>query len=106
MVIENSPPDNEGTVNGIWSIILHHYLPTSEPYIHRAQEYVTKGFTDWWIHQWQLPAEVRRPFLITQCKRQKRENEPKTWLEAENQLRKYIKGMAKKRKRPIMGSRS
>lgn len=99
-----NPADHEGTVNGVWLIILQHYFPGSQLYVHRAQEYVSQGFTDWWTHQWMsspgLSNLVKRPFLVSQCKRESRQEDEASWHEAQDQLRRYLPGMALRSGRP------
>ena len=43
---------------------------------------------------------VKRPFLVSQCKRESRQEDKASWDEAQNQLRRYLPGMALRSGRP------
>lgn len=43
---------------------------------------------------------VKRPFLVSQCKRESRQEDEASWHEAQDQLRRYLPGMALRSGRP------
>ncbi|GKZ29775.1 hypothetical protein AbraIFM66950_006405 [Aspergillus brasiliensis] len=89
--------DMEGRVNGIWNIILNAEFPVSEGYVHRPQDGVTGGFTDFKSIQWVLPEGEQnlqqRAFLVTQCKRPEVQYRDSAWQEARDQLVDYLRGV-------------
>lgn len=104
--------DYEGSVTGLWNLILNNYFSPNERYIHRPVQNVEKGFVDIDTHQWVYPPPNskgrttldKKPcrFLMTQCKRLKYEGWNSVWHKGENQLGRY---MAEKRvwPHPIYG---
>ena len=47
-----------------------------------------------------LPHLVKRPFLVSQCKRESRQEDKASWNEAQHQLERYLPGMALRSGRP------
>ncbi|ODM14844.1 hypothetical protein SI65_09838 [Aspergillus cristatus] len=45
------PTDYEGRVTGVWDVIMQHYFPKSEGYVHRFQDYNAGGFVDRFTYQ-------------------------------------------------------
>lgn len=86
--------DYEGKVTGLWNLILQHYFPASEGYVHRPQDKVMGGFLDFnsisWAEKWGDSTKKQKMFLVTQCKRQSRETGEQAWEEGRNQLRRYL----------------
>lgn len=86
---------SEGHVNGVWDSILNWVFPSSESYITRPQDKMTKwggrkGFSDLHTFEWDETNDKRIFFLITQCKPQKQEGQDKAWEDAAEQLGTYL----------------
>jgi hypothetical protein len=90
-------------VSGIWNLILNHYFPIANNYVHRPEDYVQCGYVDINTHEW-IPAPPGVPvvnntgmtqcyFLVTQCKSIARESGKEAWKEGEEQLGKYMPAM-------------
>lgn len=86
------PADYEGTVTGVWDVIMQHYFPKSDRYVHRFQDYIAGGFVDRYTYQWvpqPIGPDLQYPFLVTQCKRESR-NDAQAFTEGEDQLNRYM----------------
>lgn len=101
--------DFEQKVDVVWSLILGHYLSKGKGYVHARENRVRKGYVDIYTKQWvRRPGHqdrVQCPFLITQCKRQKRQWRDEAWDEGRHQIDKYLKGLKRKKswKHPSYG---
>lgn len=96
--------DYEGKVCGLWNILLHHYYPASEGYIHRAQDKVVQGYLDFntvrWVQEYRGNAKQEKFFLVTQCKRELREPGQEAWEEGKDQLVRYLGWLEEANKTP------
>ena len=101
--------DFEQKVDVVWSLILGHYLSKGKAYVHARENRVRKGYVDIYTKQWvRRPGHQNRvqcPFLITQCKRQKRQWRDEAWDEGWHQIDKYLKALERKKswKHPSYG---
>lgn len=84
----NSTIDYEGKVTGIWDLILHHYFPSTEEYVHRPQDKMEGGFLDIHTAHWIRDQECL--FLVTQTKREARDIGEQAGDEGEAQLKRYL----------------
>lgn len=67
-------------------MIMQHYFPKSDRYMHRFQDYIAGGFVDRYTYQWvpqPIGPDLQYPFLVTQCKRE-------AFSEGEDQLNRYM----------------
>lgn len=91
---------------GIMNVILNHYFPSSEGYIHRPEDCVVSGYVEINTHQWvPTPAgvtdtllppvtatpEIRVYFLVTQFKAARYEQDTATWAVGADRLNRYMR---------------
>lgn len=106
------PRDPESTIYGIWNSILSLQFPITQGYVIRPQDKHTdqagqNGFSDLHVFHYPGVATTATKFLIVQCKRMGDENKSSVWVEAVDQLDRYLYATHGRRRRadrsPVYG---
>ncbi|KAJ5212362.1 uncharacterized protein N7498_004008 [Penicillium cinerascens] len=87
--------DHESTIYGVWNSILSLQFPITQGYVTRPQDRHTsqageQGFSDLHVFHYPSTATTATKFLIVQCKRKGDEGKGSVWIEAINQLDRYL----------------